>query len=103
MRALYAARQAALIEAARQRLAGALEVHPHEAGLHLVGRLPHGVDDRAAAARAAARGVEAPPVAAYAVGEPRQAGLLLGYAAVDEAAIRAGVDRLAAALHGGAA
>ena len=45
MRTLYAARQAALVEAARP-LAGRLEVRPAEAGMHLVGWLPEGSDDQ---------------------------------------------------------
>jgi GntR family transcriptional regulator/MocR family aminotransferase len=101
MRALYAARQAALVDAARRELAGLLTVPEAHAGMHVVGWLPDGVDDVAAADRAAAHGVETVPLSAYALGRPVHRGLLLGYAAVDEAAIRAGVERLARALAAG--
>lgn len=98
MRALYAERQAALVAAAREHLAGALALAPAEAGMHLVGWLPAGADDLAASARAAAAGVEAPALARYVLETPRPGGLLLGYTALDAMQIGAGVRRLAAAL-----
>ncbi len=100
MRALYAERQRALVEEAARELPGLLDVSPTAAGMHLVGWLPEGVDDREASRRAAALGVEAPPVSLYG-GEPGGGGgLMLGYAAVGEVGIRAGVRRLATALRG---
>ena len=98
MRALYAERQAVLVEAARDHLAGVLEVRPAEAGLHLVGWLAEGSDDRAASRAAAARGVEAIPLSWYADEPLQYGGLMLGYAATPESEIRAGVHRLSAAL-----
>ena len=104
MRTLYAARQEALVEAARRYLDGLIDVGPAEAGMHLVGFLPHGSNDREASQKAAACGVEAPPISAYALrGSPyhepaHRPGLLLGYAALTEAEILRGVRRLAAAL-----
>jgi GntR family transcriptional regulator/MocR family aminotransferase len=98
MRVLYAERQAALVEAARRELAGLLDVHPAEAGMHLVGWLPPGIEDVTAAQRAAAQGVDVQPLSQYRL-EPRPgAGLLLGYAAVDTREIREAVQRLAQAL-----
>jgi GntR family transcriptional regulator/MocR family aminotransferase len=98
MRGLYAERQAILVEAARQQLAGLLDVPPAEAGMHLVGWLPAGVDDVDASQRAAAHGVEAPPLSLYSLEPLRRRGLLLGYTAVGEKEIREGVQRLAKAL-----
>jgi GntR family transcriptional regulator/MocR family aminotransferase len=100
MRTLYAERQAALVEAGQRDLTGLLDVPPHEAGLHLVGWLPDGVDDCQASQAAAAHGVEAPALTPYSLEPLPRRGLVLGYAAVDEAEIRAGVRRLATALHG---
>ena len=97
-RVLYAERQAALLEAARRHLPGLLDVRPAEAGMHLVGWLPEGADDREAMRRAAARGVEATALSLYGIEPPPRGGLLLGYAAVGEAEIRTGVRRLAASL-----
>lgn len=98
MRVLYAARQEALIEAAERELSGLLDIRPAEAGMHVVGWLPYGADDREASRRAAASGVEAAALSRHAIKAPLPAGLLLGYAAYEEAEIRSGARRLAEAL-----
>ena len=98
MRTLYAERQDALVEAAREELAGLLEVRPAEAGMHLLGRLPEGTDDRQASRLAAKQGVEVPPLSLHGIEASQRPGLLLGYAAVESREIREGVRRLAAAL-----
>lgn len=97
-RALYAERQTILVEEAHRHLSGRLDVAPAQAGMHLVGRLPTGEDDREASRRANGRGVEAPAVSLYGETADGRGGLLLGYAAVGEAGIRDGVRRLAEAL-----
>ncbi len=98
MRLLYAKRQATLIEAADRELFGLLDVRPADAGMHLVGWLPEGVDDREASRHALERGVEATAVSLYGTAPDKRGGLMLGYPAVDEDEIRAGVRRLASAL-----
>jgi GntR family transcriptional regulator/MocR family aminotransferase len=98
MRALYAERQAHLIELVHRELAGRLALAPSAAGMHLVGWLPADADDRAVAQRARAHGVEAPPLSAYALGRLPRPGLVLGYTAVEDQELAAGVRRLAAAL-----
>ena len=98
MRALYAERQATLVEAAAGELAGLIELKPSDAGLHLTGLLPAGWSDRAAARAAEAHGVDAQPLSAFYLTEPPRAGLVLGYAAFDRREIREGVERLAQAL-----
>jgi GntR family transcriptional regulator/MocR family aminotransferase len=98
MRGLYAARGRALVRAVRRAAGEALEVRSAHAGLHLVGWLPAGADDRAAAAAAAAHQVEAQPLSAHALRPPARGGLLLGYAAVPEPEIERAAGRLAAAL-----
>jgi GntR family transcriptional regulator / MocR family aminotransferase len=98
MRALYAARQEALIQEISQHLSGLLDASPAESGMHLVGWLPVGTDDKRASRRAAQQDVEAPPISLYATHENVREGLMLGYAAVDEAGTREGVSRLARAL-----
>ena len=97
-RKLYAERQAALVDAAAKHLTGLLDVRPAEAGMHLVGYLPQGIDDRAIARQAAAGGVEAPPLSAYALAPQPLKGLMLGYAAFSHAEIESGIRRLAAVL-----
>jgi len=97
-RSLYAARQAALVEAVRRELDGLLEVAPDEAGIHLVGWLKEGSDDRAASQAAARLGVDAQPLSAFTLEHKRRPGLLLGYAGYDERRLRDAARRLAAAL-----
>jgi DNA-binding transcriptional MocR family regulator len=53
-----------------------------KAGMHLIGWLQPGTDDRAASLRALANGVEAPQLSAYAQGILALPGLVLGYTAV---------------------
>jgi len=98
MRVVYARRQAALVVAAARELAGLLDVRAATSGLSLLGWLPDGVDDRAAARRAAERGVDTAPLSSYTVEQACRGALLLGYAATTEAEIEEGVHRLAAAL-----
>jgi GntR family transcriptional regulator / MocR family aminotransferase len=98
MRALYAARQQVLIDEISRHLSGVLDASPAESGMHLVGWLSAGTDDEKASQQAARQGVEAPPVSLYRTHDSVRAGLMLGYAAVDEARTRDGVRRLAKAL-----
>jgi GntR family transcriptional regulator/MocR family aminotransferase len=98
MRALYAERGAALVRAARRHADGLIEVCSAHAGLHLVGWLPPGVGDRAAADRAAAAGIEAHALSEFAIEPLERGALLLGYAAIGEGEIAHGARELATAL-----
>jgi GntR family transcriptional regulator/MocR family aminotransferase len=98
MRALYADRRDALLEALRARIGGFAEPGPSEAGMQLVAHLPVGVDDSDAARRALAHGVETAPLSRYALEALPAGGLLLGYACVTPEEVRAGVRGLEAAL-----
>ncbi len=98
MRQVYAERLEALMDGARQHLAGLLEISPVEAGLQTAGWLPRGLDSERAARAAAARGVEVTPLARYSRRRFAREGLQLGFAAVDTAEIGRGVRELATAL-----
>ncbi|MGA8490297.1 MAG: PLP-dependent aminotransferase family protein, partial [Terriglobales bacterium] len=98
MRGLYAERLSVLVESARERLAGLLEIPPVEAGLRTVGWLHGGRSAEQAAQAAAQHQVEVVPVSRYAWGRARREGLVLGFAAVDGREIRRGVEQLAQAL-----
>jgi GntR family transcriptional regulator/MocR family aminotransferase len=98
MRDVYAERLAVLIESARARLGGLVEIPVIEAGLQTVGWLGAGVDAEAAARAAGARGIEVIPLGRYARGALPRNGLQLGFAALDPPAIRRGVNELAIAL-----
>jgi GntR family transcriptional regulator/MocR family aminotransferase len=98
MRTLYAERQAMLVETARREMDGLLEINPHEAGIHLVGWLADGLDDRKASEAAASAGVEAQALSSFSIKHKVRGGLLLGYAGYDERQIRVGVRKLSTAL-----
>jgi GntR family transcriptional regulator/MocR family aminotransferase len=75
-----------------------LRLRPVHTGLHAVADL-EGVDAERVFREAAARGVEIMPLCHYYFGgRPSQNGLVLGFASVQPAAIRAGVSQLAAAI-----
>ncbi len=100
MRALYAERQQALLKAGISELRGLLEISPSEAGMHLIGWLPKGVDDQTAFRAAFAGGVEVTPLSAYSI-EPRKRGALrLGYTGYNPRQIWRATRRLAGLLQG---
>ena len=98
MRELYAERLSVLLECARQRLAGALEISTVEAGLQTVGWLRRGIDAEWVAGLAAQCDVEVVPLSRYASGKTRPEGLILGFAAVDPRELRRGAEELARVL-----
>jgi len=98
MRTLYRERQEALLDAARRHLDGLLNVLPADGGMHLLGWLPPGIDDREASRRAAADGIEALPLSDFSLLHQRRGALLLGYSSLTPEAIHRGAKRLAASL-----
>jgi GntR family transcriptional regulator/MocR family aminotransferase len=98
MRDLYGSRLAALLEGGRQYLRGLLAISDVKAGLYTVGLLENGMGSRQAETAAAMRGVEVLALDRFTVKRPDPKGLLLGFAAFDEAAIRSALVQLAAAL-----
>ena len=97
MRALYAERQAILLDAAHQTFGDRLSIPSAEAGMHLVAWLPDGADAATIAIRAEALGVVVQPLSAYTTTPLARQGLLLGYAAFPTEEIRAGMRQLARA------
>jgi GntR family transcriptional regulator/MocR family aminotransferase len=98
MRGIYEERQKFLVEEARMNLKGMLEVAPAEAGMHLIGWLPPGIDDRDVSRRAAEANLKIAPVSAYCLNQKLRGGLLLGYTAFNESQIKLGVKKLARVL-----
>ena len=97
MRRLYQARRDALLAALRTHLGDSVTAGGDGAGLHLVAWLPPGTDAVALSAEAATIGVAAPSLDPYYLGTAGRPGLMLGYAALDEARIVEGVRLLARA------
>jgi GntR family transcriptional regulator / MocR family aminotransferase len=98
MRDLYGSRLAALLDGGRQYLRGLLTISDVKAGLYTVGLLESGMSSRRAETAAATRGVEVLGLDRFTLKRPDPKGLLLGFAAFDEAAIRSALVQLAAAL-----
>jgi GntR family transcriptional regulator / MocR family aminotransferase len=94
----YRARRDRLHHELRQHLGDLIEVQLPEAGMHLVGWLPPGVDDQRASALAAQHDISVIPISRYSLEPLARGGLLFGYASTSEADITLGVRRLAGAL-----
>lgn len=98
MRGIYSSRLGALRDAGDRYLGGLLRLSNVRAGLCTAGFLENGLDSWQAETQAATAGIEAIALDRYTLKRPDPGGLLLGFAAFDEDAIRQGVRRLAAAL-----
>lgn len=99
MRETYAERLAVLVDEARARLSGLLDISSVEAGLQTVGWLREDIDAETVAAAAAARHLEVVPLSRYgSSGRVVPRGLQLGFASIDVPEIRRGVRELAVVL-----
>jgi GntR family transcriptional regulator/MocR family aminotransferase len=99
MRGLYAERQASFVRMCGEYLDGLLEVHPSEAGMHLVGWLPRGVDDAAVAACLRERGIVAAALSVHYIGEPpARGGLVLGYSGYSERQLADATRKMASVI-----
>ena len=98
MRELYAERLSVLLDSAKAKLSGLLEISNVEAGLQTVGWLKGTVTAKRAAEAAAKRNVEVVPLSDYASGHSRKNALILGFAAVEPRELRRGAEELAITL-----
>lgn len=94
MRALYAERQAILLQLLGGAASAWLEGEPVDAGMHLVAWLRPGIDDVALAARALSAGVVASALGALSIVPPRRGALMLGFAAFDRLTMARALDVL---------
>lgn len=94
VRRVYRARRDALTAALREELGDIAQIGPAEAGMHLLATLPEGTDDVTLSERARAHGLAIAALSPHyqASGRP---GLLLGFGAMTEDQLAAGVRRLA--------
>lgn len=98
MRRVYRGRRAALLEALDRELGALATPGPSDAGLYLRLVLAEGLDEEAVAHRAAELGVAVYPATPYYARPVARPGLILGYAALDEAGIAEGIRRLRFAI-----
>ncbi|MBV9343229.1 MAG: PLP-dependent aminotransferase family protein [Acidobacteria bacterium] len=98
MRNLYSDRLGTLLDAGHRYLGGLLRISDVRAGLYTVGFLENGMSSRDAERAAAAHGIEVFALDRYTFKRPDPKGVLLGFGAFDETAIRRGMLQLRAAL-----
>jgi GntR family transcriptional regulator/MocR family aminotransferase len=98
MREIYAERRSVLLESARDKLDGLLDIAGVEAGLQTAGYLQNGLQGEPVVQAAAARGIELLALSRYCRGRGEREGLKLGFAAIEPAEIRRGVRELASVL-----
>jgi GntR family transcriptional regulator / MocR family aminotransferase len=94
MRRLYRSRRDTLIAALREHLGDLVTIGPADAGIHLLARLPSGVDDVALVESAERHGIECNPLSPHYQHAP-QPGLLLGFGGMPEEQLAEGVRQLA--------
>jgi GntR family transcriptional regulator / MocR family aminotransferase len=98
MRRVYRGRRTALLEALDRELGDLAVPGPSDAGLYLRIVLAKGLDEESIARRAADLGVAVYPARPYFAQPVARPGLILGYAALDEAGIAEGIRRLRLAI-----
>ena len=98
MRTLYASRRDTLVAAIKSELGDWLEVQPPEAGIHLTGWLPPGVDDQTVVQKTAAQGIDLLPISRLSLNPLARGGLVISYAAISEEEIWIGIRRLSQVL-----
>lgn len=96
-RKVYQRRREQLIDALAKHLPE-FQVEGIAAGMHVLVRLPAGVDDAAIAAHALGKSVRAAPLSRYSFAGNAQGGLVLGYGRITERDIDAAVATLAAVI-----
>jgi GntR family transcriptional regulator / MocR family aminotransferase len=97
MRTEYGRRRDALLEAMTRVVRHASPLAA-PGGLHMVARLPDGLDEAAAVRACRARDLAVSPLRAYYAGVPRMSGLVIGFAATPVAMAAEVARRLEAAL-----
>jgi len=98
MRSLYRGRRDILVDSLERYCGDAIELGNSDCGLHVTAFFKPGVDDRQVSRRAAALGIEVQPLSRFYHGPEWRTGAVLGYSALDRAAIVSGARTLARAL-----
>jgi GntR family transcriptional regulator/MocR family aminotransferase len=97
MRTEYARRRTALLAAMAMHVHSIVPL-PAPGGLHMVARLPDGTDEIRVVASCRSRDLAVAPLRGYYAGEPRMAGLVLGFAGTPTSLATDTAKRLEAAL-----
>lgn len=97
-RRLYLARQEALLTQLRQQLHPFISAQPVDAGMHVIGWLPSGVDDQELASQLADRCIYTYALSDYCLEQQQKPALLIGFAATEESHMPQAVAHMARAL-----
>lgn len=98
MRALYQARQQALVEQLEKQIGSFFRVTPVEAGMHLIAWLPVELDDQAIAKELAGHNIHTYALSDYCIEHALPPALLIGFAGTPEHQAPERVEALARAL-----
>lgn len=88
MRMLYKSRQEFLIDEIKKNLEDKLKVNPSAAGMHLIGWLQKGKDDKKISEELSRNKIIASPLSDYVLKFKQKPGLILGYTAFNEKQIK---------------
>ncbi len=94
MRTLYATRQASLVSAAKKYLNDVISIEAKDSGLHLIGWLADGVDEKALLFSAQKAAIDLLPLSEFDLQGNQKPGLILGYAPFKPEAIETSAKRL---------
>lgn len=95
MRRVYAMRRQFFMDQFEPSLGDWMDLRRTDSGIQLIGHFRAPRDDRMLARRAADRGVNVSALSLHYRHKPSQSGLVLGFAAANERAMRSGFERLA--------
>lgn len=98
MNAIYFQRLQALHQSVDSELDGYIDLEPASGGLHAVGWLARGLDEKTVANSAASAGIELPLLSSYGRTALVRPGVLFGFASFTEKKIRQTIHRLGQAL-----
>ncbi len=91
-------RQTVFVKNAKRYLEGMLDVNASDAGLHLVGWLPDGINDARISHALHTYGIDAYALSNFSLTKLTRGGLVMGYAAVPEKEIVKGIQKMQAIL-----
>lgn len=94
MRTLYEKRQHFLVAEAEKNLSEFLKISKAQSGMHLIGWLAEGLDEKQVAAKAFEKGLNLTPLSSYCITNKLPPGVILGYTGFDEKQIRQGIGKL---------
>ncbi|MCL6099596.1 MAG: PLP-dependent aminotransferase family protein [Bacteroidetes bacterium] len=94
MKMIYKSRQEFLVNTIEKELNGMLRVKSSPLGMHLVGFLPDGVNDKIVSEEALLNGIIAPPLSGNAIKYFKTPGLILGYATFSNDEMKDGIKKL---------